>query len=332
MKRLFLLIALFCPIWMGVCTVSAQQRATKVRVVIDNDYCGDPDGLFQLAHQLLCTTCDIRGIIGSRLPAGDMLHRGEDQPQLSCEKAREVIRLMGMEHRNIPLTTDADLIVREARLCTPEKPLFVLAGAGLQNVAAACLQDTTIQDRIIVIWIGGKEYNNNENQNQNENRNGLDFGFYAPPGHGSSEYNFSISPEGAMTVFNDLRVRLWQVPRDAYRQCLYSLDEVRERIRPCGKIGKYLYDELMKTILLNDRLGKPMGEVYALGDSPLVLLSALQTGYAQDPASSYYRLVPCPHLNADGTYSPNPQGRPIRVYTRLDVRLMLADFEAKMKR
>ena len=87
----------------------------------------------------------------------------------------------------------------------------------------------------------------------------------------------------------------------------------------------------MKTILLNDHNGKPMGEVYALGDSPLALLSALQTGYAQDPASSYYRQVPCPRLNADGTYTPNPQGRPIRVYTRLDIRLMLADFEAKMK-
>lgn len=312
----FLLLTLLLLLCVG--SASAQERQTKVRVVIDNDYCGDPDGLFQLTHQLLCTTCDIRGIIGSRLPANDILHRGDDQPQLSCDMARKVISLMGMDYRNIPITTDADLIIREAKLCTPEKPLFLLAGAGLQNVAAACQKDITIQDRMVVIWIGGKEYD--------------DFGFYAPPGHTSNEYNFSISPEGAMTVFNDLKVRLWQVPRDAYRQCLYSLDELREHIRPCGKIGQYLYDELMKTILFNDHNGKPMGEVYALGDSPLVLLSALQTGYAQDPASSYYRLVPCPRLNADGTYTPNPQGRPIRVYTRLDIRLMLADFEAKMKR
>ena len=70
----FLLQTLLLLLCVG--SALAQERQTKVRVVIDNDYCGDPDGLFQLTHQLLCTTCDIRGIIGSRLPANGILHRG----------------------------------------------------------------------------------------------------------------------------------------------------------------------------------------------------------------------------------------------------------------
>jgi len=37
------------------------------RVVIDNDFAGDPDGLFQLAHHLLSPSVDIRAIIASRM-------------------------------------------------------------------------------------------------------------------------------------------------------------------------------------------------------------------------------------------------------------------------
>ena len=55
----------------GLCMVQAASpnAKTKVKVVVDNDFCGDPDGLFQLVHQLLCTTCDIRGIVGGHLSA-----------------------------------------------------------------------------------------------------------------------------------------------------------------------------------------------------------------------------------------------------------------------
>ena len=53
----------------GFCMAQAASpnAKTKVKVVVDNDFCGDPDGLFQLVHQLLCTTCDIRGIVGGHL-------------------------------------------------------------------------------------------------------------------------------------------------------------------------------------------------------------------------------------------------------------------------
>lgn len=39
----------------GLCMAQAASpnAKTKVKVVVDNDFCGDPDGLFQLVHQLL---------------------------------------------------------------------------------------------------------------------------------------------------------------------------------------------------------------------------------------------------------------------------------------
>ena len=83
----------------GFCMAQAASpnAKTKVKVVVDNDFCGDPDGLFQLVHQLLCTTCDIRGIVGGHLSANAGFTNRSDQATESCEKARKVLQLMGRE-------------------------------------------------------------------------------------------------------------------------------------------------------------------------------------------------------------------------------------------
>src|SRR3712207_2480184 len=126
-----------------VLTISAKSNAasaaknTKVKVVIDNDFCGDPDGLFQLAHQLLCKTTDIRAIVGGHLAQNAGFTNRKDQATESCEKANKVLDLMGMTGKikvvsgsetalastNIPAESEgAGTIVEEARKCTPDKP------------------------------------------------------------------------------------------------------------------------------------------------------------------------------------------------------------------
>jgi purine nucleosidase len=67
-----------------------------------------------------------------------------------------------------------------------------------------------------------------------------------------------------------------------------------------------------------------------LGDSPLVLLTALQAAWGPDASSSEYVVLPAPRINDAGRYEENPAGREIRVYTRLDIRLMMEDFYAKV--
>ena len=337
MKKLFSLLLLFCgilPVMASRPADSQPTRKAKVKVIIDNDFCGDPDGLFQLAHQVLCTTCDIRGIVGGHLTgkANAGFTSRTDQATESCEKANAVLDLMGMKGKykvvpgseqplastETPIESEgARLIVDEARKCTKDKPLFVLCGASLTNIACAHLLDPSIDDKVIVVWIGGQEY---------EGING-----YPPPGYSKVEYNLNLSIAAGQVVFNKSTMRIWQVPRDVYRQCQYGLDEIKVKIAPYGKVGKYLYDSLMKTVTMCEQFGIAMGETYILGDSPLVLLSALQTGFEQDPASSYYKYVQAPTINDDGSYGLNHDGRLIRVYYRLDSRLMFGDFEAKMQ-
>jgi len=121
------------------------------------------------------------------------------------------------------------------------------------------------------------------------------------------------------------------VPRNAYRQCIYSFDEIQNRIKPAGPAGAYLARSLEEVTDNMNRWGNPMGETYILGDSPLVLLTSLQSNWEPDPSSSLYRLVPAPEVDENGQFLENPGGRLIRVYDRLDLRLMFGDMEAKLE-
>ena len=74
-----------------------------------------------------------------------------------------------------------------------------------------------------------------------------------------------------------------------------------------------------------------LGETYILGDSPLVLLTALQSSFEADPSSSEYVIKMAPVINEYGAYEFNNNGRNIRVYSRLDIPLMFNDFFAKLE-
>ena len=47
----------------------------RIRVIIDNDFGGDPDGLFQLTHAMLSPSIEVRAVIGSHLNANDGFDR-----------------------------------------------------------------------------------------------------------------------------------------------------------------------------------------------------------------------------------------------------------------
>jgi purine nucleosidase len=303
---------------------------TCMRVISDNDYCGDPDGLVQLAHLLLSPSVDVRAVIGSHLREGDSYNEG-DTGTRSHAAADVIIELADPSDRprtyagsNTPLpdrltpvrSAGVDAIVEEA-MVDSDAPLYVTVGGGLTELASAYLQEPRIAHRLTAVWIGGPEYP----------------GVGAPPagpeGPEVSEYNLKIDIPAAQIVF-DSPIPLWQVPRDAYRQVLVSFPELDVRMRPHGPLGKHLATELARVPDELARFGVSPSEVYVLGDSPLVLLTALQCTYSPDPSSSHYVTRQAPRIADDGTYVANPDGRPIRVYDHLDNRLMLEDLYCKL--
>lgn len=148
-------------------------------------------------------------------------------------------------------------IIEEALRNDSRVPLYLLCGAGLTDLANACLVEPTIAKRITVIWIGGPEHPGMADP---------------PPGKQRVEFNLGIDRKAAQIVFHHPDLCLWQVPRDAYRQVLVSRAELVKRLEGSGATGRYLmarFHDLMK------RAKGSLGETYVLGDNPLVLLSAL---------------------------------------------------------
>lgn len=310
--------------WPALGTVTPRSR-----VIVDNDFSGDPDGLFQLAHHLLSPSVSIPLIIGTHLHPGESWTGSDRQAETAAAIARELVHLLGRgpgprivvgretaragpsDHSYSAAT---DLIIHEAMRADDTMPLYYAAGAGLTEIALAWLKEPRIGRRLKLVWIGGGEH--------------ADLAI-APPGASGAEYNLTIDLLAAQVVFNQSDIEIWQVPRDAYRQMLFSSAELEAMAARSGKLGAYLKAQIDRVAGRSAREGKSLGETYILGDNPLVTLTALQSSFEPDPSSSRFHLRPTPAIEDNGGYAPNAKGRPMRVYTAIDSRLTFSDMVAK---
>ncbi|HYV53982.1 MAG TPA: nucleoside hydrolase [Chitinophagaceae bacterium] len=302
----------------------------RMRVIIDNDFGGDPDGLFELVHHLLSPSVEIRAIIGSHLRPGDGFDRSKETATHAKQKIEEVLGIMNMSGKypvyqgsNDPLENDsipqqseaAKAIIKEAMRDDTKLPLYVVCGAGLTDLASAYLLEPKIASRLVLIWIGGPEYTDLAPP---------------PPGYTSLEYNLGIDIKAGQVIFNKSAIPVWQVPRSSYRQVIMPYSSLLLKVKTQGKIGEYLTAALERVMKMGVKYNFNLGEIYIVGDSPLVLLTALQSSFEPDPSSSKYVLRPSPLINSQGLYEVNNSGRNIRVYTQLDVHLLLDDFYSKL--
>lgn len=305
------------------------------RVISDNDYAGDPDGLVQLAHHALSPSVELVGVLSSHLaPDGGFVEPGTSA-RLGAEASATVLKLAGrwegagggvpvvtgsetsLPDRNTPVeSAAAEFLVAEA-MRDHALPLVATFGAGLTELATAYLLEPRIAERLVAVWIGGPEYPELADPPPD------------PEGPEISEYNERIDVEAVRVVF-DAPIPLWQVPRDAYRQVLVSPAEIDLHIRSAGPLGAHLAEQLDRVQGYADRLGMRFGDCYILGDSPLVLLTALLSTFQPAPSSSRYVAMRAPNIGPDGAYLPNPDGRMIRVWTHLDNRLLIGDLFARL--
>lgn len=324
-----------------ICTTSfAQKNAAQIfpdsvvkprmRIIIDNDFGGDPDGLFELVQHLLSPSVEIRVIIGSHLKPGDGFDHSKESATHAKQKIEEVLSIMNLTNKypvyegsNTPLENDstaqkseaASAIIKEAMRDDTKQPLYVVCGAGLTDLASAYLIQPKIANRLTLIWIGGPEY--------------ADLAL-PPPNYTSLEYNLGIDLKAGQIIFNKSSIPIWQIPRNVYRQVMLPYSSLLLKVKTQGKIGEYLTANLERVMKLGAKYNFNVGEVYIIGDSPLVLLTALQSSFEPDPSSSFYVLRPSPMINNQGIYEVNHSGRNIRVYTQLDVHLLLEDLYSKL--
>ena len=283
---------------MAIVTKSPGARLVTpyLRVITDNDYSGDPDGLVQLVHLLLSPSVEVRAVIGSHLGAGGPFNTSGRSAAEAKAQADEIVGLLGLTGRittlqgsNSPLpdrstpirSAGAEAIVEEA-MRDSDLPLCVTLGGGLTELASAYLMEPRIATRLTAIWIGGPEHQ------------GITLS--PPDSSEESEHNTRIDIAAAQVVF-DSTIPLWQVPRDVYRQAFISYSELKARMRPCGAIGAHLFACLERSFDYAARLGtgarrsvhpgrQPAGSSHR---APVTVLAGSVVEPLRDPSGSSSR-------------------------------------------
>jgi hypothetical protein len=298
-------------------------------VIVDNDFAGDPDGLVQLSHHLLCPSVTIPLVVSSHLPARPGAQHSASEGRAKVAELLDVMhlpasaRVMAGAEGAIAARArwtpgPATRAIIETVMNGPVLTVYA-AGASLTELALAWLAEPRIGPRLRLVWIGGREHP----------------GLALPPEGGDEpEFNFALDPVAAQVVFNESDITIWQVPRDAYRQMLFSGGELDEMAGQ-SRLGAWLKAEIdgvaARLAAIPGMPALPRTDAYALGDSPLVTLTALVPPFSPDPASSRHVTMPTPRLMTDGSYRANPRGRPMRAYTGVDAGLTFRDMTARFR-
>ena len=172
----------------------------------------------------------------------------------------------------------------------------------MTNVAAALNAVPEIAENLVVLWNGGGPYP-----------------------EGRPEFNVMQDPDAVRAVLKS-PAEVWQTDQSVYCMLEVTLAELKSRVYPCGKIGRYLYEQLEKEnhVEYNPQFLLRTGENWVLGDNTtaaVLLMSRFRGNWHMEHA---------PFIKEDLTYQANPAGKLIRVYDSIDVRMTLEDLYAKL--
>lgn len=288
----------------------------KVRVIVHTDCKNEADDQFALAHHLMTPRFDIRGIVAGHFWKNPQEYGELGTAEASYDEVLKVMDLMGvkdscpvtlgasrgLEDEETPIDSEGARFIIEEAMREDSRTLYVACQGAVTDVASALLMKPEIAHRMTVIWIGGADYPK-----------------------GGFEFNLMMDIHAANVLFSS-EVPLWQVPMSLYKVMAVSLAELQLKVRPCGEIGKYLFEQMTA---FNHKAAKyemawPHGEIWGLGDQGTVAV------LMEELEKISYDLIPAPRIAEDMTYIHGTDNREIRVYHYLDSRLTLEDFFAKL--
>ena len=292
----------------------------RIRLIIHTDCKNEADDQYAVAHQLMTPKFDVVGIIAGHFDRfSAMRYPDHGSAQASYEEILKVLDLMHLkkeyadrvfigaataipdEHTAID-SPGARFIIEEA-LKEDTRPLFIGLQGAITDLACAILLEPSIVNRMTAIWIGG--------------------GIYPK---GGEEFNLSQDICAANVVFRS-QMPVWQVPKNVYKQMTVSLAELQLKVRPYGKIGRYLFDQMAEFNKAFPRGPWPHGEIWGLGDQGVI-----GTLMEETEKTDIYTEEEAPDFDpVDGTYIRNTRNRKIRIYHTLDSRLVLEDFFCKLQ-
>lgn len=288
----------------------------KVRVIVHTDCKNEADDQYAVAHHLMTPRFDVKGIVAGHFWKNPQIYGEEGTAKASYDEVVKVLDLMGltgrypvlmgaatgMKDEETPIDSEGARFIIEEAMKDDPRPLYIACQGAVTDVASALLMKPEIAERMTIIWIGGGDYP-----------------------RGGFEFNLMMDIHAANVIFSS-RAPLWQVPMSLYKVMAVSLAELQLKVRPCGKIGEYLFKQMVEFnhYAAKYNMAWPHGEIWGLGDQGTIAV------LMEELEKVSYDLVPAPRIAEDMTYIHGQDNREIRVYKYLDARLTLEDFFAKL--
>lgn len=286
--------------------------ASRLRLLVDTDAKNEADDQYAIMHHLLTPMFDVVGIVAAHFEqkaggTGDSMEKSyrEIEKLLSLAQIDDVPFFRGCvsplkDRRDAPDSEGVRAIIREAR--KPGK-LYIAVQGAMTNIAAALNAAPDIAGNVVVLWNGGGPYP-----------------------EGRPEFNVMQDPEAARALLESA-AEVWQTPQDVYCTLEVTLAELKRRVYPCGELGRYLYEQLVAEnhVEYNPGFLLRSGENWVLGDNTTAAVLLMNRFRGN------WRVAPAPILREDLLYEENPDGKPIRIYQSIDVRMTLEDLFCKLE-
>lgn len=288
----------------------------KIRLIVHTDCKNEADDQYALVHHLMTSRFEIEGIIAGHFckNPGEYVQYGT--AKASYDEILKVLNLMGingmypvligsdeaMRTESEPVDSEgARFIIRQA-MKKDDRPLYIACQGAVTDIASALLMKPEIAKKIIVIWVGGAAYPK-----------------------GGFEFNLKMDIHAVNALFKSI-AEVWQIPMNVYKTFGVSLAELQLKVKPCGEIGDYLFNQLVEFnyLVAEYNMAWPQGEIWILGDQASIAV------FLEELEQKNYDMIPAPYVTKDMYYIHNQKNRPIRVYRQCEVRLTLEDFFSKL--
>lgn len=280
----------------------------KIRIIICSDAKNEADDQYALVHAMLTNKFIIKGLVAGHF-------RDHWTNHLSYAEMVKLAKLTNT-YGEYPIVLGADqklvnikeyevsagtrLIIEEA-LKEDSLPLYVLNIGALTDLSVALLEEPKITSKMTAIWVGGGRYPK-----------------------GSKECNLGNDLIAANYVFAS-ELPLWQIPSNVYKTTLVSLAQLKLRVAPMGKLGNYLYEQLITFMKTNAKEKSWINpECWVMGDSGAI-------GVLLEEQKSYYQEIIAPIFDEEHHYIYNQKNRKIRVYQQLNNYFVIEDMLSKIE-
>lgn len=289
----------------------------KIRMIVYTDAKNEADDQFTIAHHLMTPKFIVKGIIGAHFDKKPREDMTSDTAQESVDEVNKILDLMdlagsvpvikgsvrSLKNEETPIESDAARFIVEEAMKDDPHPLYIGCMGSITDLASAILMEPKICSRMTAIWIGGGNY---------------------PKGG----WEFNLSQDiAAANVLMKSSMPLWQVTENGYKQMSVTLAMLQKEVRPYGKIGKYLFEQMVEYNRTHAKDPWPHGESWGLGDDPTVGLLLIEEG-----KNDIYEMVEAPVVDYDDMhYSFTGKNRKIRLYKDVNPRMSLEDLFAKLQ-